>query len=277
MAPRTWRAGNDAHLGDVRHRAEVVEFRVEQHLDRRGDRLKRRGLAGLLLPGRVHAERDDQGRNPPPRPKSSGRGASRERATGLEPATSSLGSAEPDADERTSVNQGLRPCPAGLRRPALGRLLLGTLLRDSAVTKNVTARFRVVSAGQPRPLPAGAGAPPRLLPGVWLPRLVVGCAPRRLLSGARFHPGKVDGRECGSATSTAQCERRTYRAPALSPHDVRPVTRFVGPPAPSWQAPPITHRPALALRLQRRRDFLSALIRRSPSPPDPTETGWTPP
>jgi hypothetical protein len=30
----------DAHLGTIRHRAEVVEFRVEQHLERLGDRLQ---------------------------------------------------------------------------------------------------------------------------------------------------------------------------------------------------------------------------------------------
>jgi integrase len=35
-----------AHLGDVRHRAEVVEYRVEQHLERLGDRLQRLGLVG---------------------------------------------------------------------------------------------------------------------------------------------------------------------------------------------------------------------------------------
>ena len=34
-----------AHLGDVRHRSDVVEFRVDQHLDRLGDRLQRFGLA----------------------------------------------------------------------------------------------------------------------------------------------------------------------------------------------------------------------------------------
>jgi hypothetical protein len=33
-----------AHLGTIRHRSEVVEFRVEQHLDRLGDRLRRLGL-----------------------------------------------------------------------------------------------------------------------------------------------------------------------------------------------------------------------------------------
>ena len=33
-----------AHLGDVRHRSEVVEYLVEQHLERLGDRLERLGL-----------------------------------------------------------------------------------------------------------------------------------------------------------------------------------------------------------------------------------------
>jgi hypothetical protein len=35
-----------AHLGDVRHRSEVIEYRVEQHLERLGDRLQILGLAG---------------------------------------------------------------------------------------------------------------------------------------------------------------------------------------------------------------------------------------
>jgi hypothetical protein len=29
-----------AHLGDVRHRSDVVEYHVEQHIDRLGDRLQ---------------------------------------------------------------------------------------------------------------------------------------------------------------------------------------------------------------------------------------------
>jgi integrase len=33
-----------AHLGEIRHRAEVVEYRAEQHLERLGDRLQRLGL-----------------------------------------------------------------------------------------------------------------------------------------------------------------------------------------------------------------------------------------
>ena len=33
-----------SHLGDVRHRSDVVEYRVEQHLDRLGDRVQRLGL-----------------------------------------------------------------------------------------------------------------------------------------------------------------------------------------------------------------------------------------
>jgi hypothetical protein len=33
-----------AHIGGVRHRAEVVEFRVEQHVELLGDRLPRLGL-----------------------------------------------------------------------------------------------------------------------------------------------------------------------------------------------------------------------------------------
>jgi hypothetical protein len=45
-----------AHLGDVRHRAEVVEFRIEQHLERLGDRLQRLGLAGPSVTGNVTAD-----------------------------------------------------------------------------------------------------------------------------------------------------------------------------------------------------------------------------
>jgi hypothetical protein len=41
-----------AHLGDVRHRAEVVEYRVEQHLDRLGDRLQRSGFRGTFDTGK---------------------------------------------------------------------------------------------------------------------------------------------------------------------------------------------------------------------------------
>jgi len=35
-----------AHLGTIRHRSEVVEYRVEQHRERLGDRLERLGLVG---------------------------------------------------------------------------------------------------------------------------------------------------------------------------------------------------------------------------------------
>jgi integrase len=34
-----------SHLGDVRHRSEVVEYRVSQHLEALGDRLKSLDLA----------------------------------------------------------------------------------------------------------------------------------------------------------------------------------------------------------------------------------------
>jgi integrase len=54
-----------AHLGDVRHRAEVVEYRVEQHLERLGDRLQRLGLAGSFVTGNVTASgRTDGTKNP---------------------------------------------------------------------------------------------------------------------------------------------------------------------------------------------------------------------
>jgi hypothetical protein len=35
-----------AHLGTILHRSEVLEYRVEQHLERLGDRLQRLGLGG---------------------------------------------------------------------------------------------------------------------------------------------------------------------------------------------------------------------------------------
>jgi CO/xanthine dehydrogenase Mo-binding subunit len=44
-----------AHLGDVRHRSEVVEYRVEQHLERLGDRLERLGLVRSSVTGNVTA------------------------------------------------------------------------------------------------------------------------------------------------------------------------------------------------------------------------------
>ena len=33
-----------AHLGEVRHRSEVVEYRVAQHLEQIGDRLQKLGI-----------------------------------------------------------------------------------------------------------------------------------------------------------------------------------------------------------------------------------------
>jgi hypothetical protein len=82
-----------AHLGDFRHRSEVVGYRLEQHLKPLGDRLQRLGLSGPS----VYRERYCRGaalRNDFPRRARSHSGgrSSRERATGLEPATSSLGS-----------------------------------------------------------------------------------------------------------------------------------------------------------------------------------------
>jgi integrase len=54
-----------AHLGDVRHRAEVVEYRVEQHLDRLGDRLQRLGSRGSSDTGKdTVAEHAADARNP---------------------------------------------------------------------------------------------------------------------------------------------------------------------------------------------------------------------
>jgi hypothetical protein len=68
-----------AHLGDVRHRAEVVEYRVEQHLERLGDRLQRLELAGRLLLGTLLRAGILHARNTPLRPKSR-RGKSFQRA-----------------------------------------------------------------------------------------------------------------------------------------------------------------------------------------------------
>ena len=58
-----------AHLGEVRHRSEVVEFRLEQHLDRLGDRLRRFGLSESSVSGNVTAEGAQLETNSPPRPK----------------------------------------------------------------------------------------------------------------------------------------------------------------------------------------------------------------
>jgi hypothetical protein len=41
-----------SHLGDVRHRSEVVEYRIDQHLERLGDRLERLGLRGPSVTGK---------------------------------------------------------------------------------------------------------------------------------------------------------------------------------------------------------------------------------
>ena len=82
-----------AHLGDVRHRSEVVEFRLEQHLDQLGDRLQRLGLTAPSVTGNVTAgERRLETNSPAGREATAGDEVSGERATGLEPATSSLGS-----------------------------------------------------------------------------------------------------------------------------------------------------------------------------------------
>jgi hypothetical protein len=40
-------------LGDVRHRAEVVEYRVAQHREPLGHRFERLGLAGRMTLGRT--------------------------------------------------------------------------------------------------------------------------------------------------------------------------------------------------------------------------------
>jgi hypothetical protein len=49
-----------AHLGEVRHRAEVVEFRVEQHVERLGDRLPRLGLPMPSVTRNVTTEAEEE-------------------------------------------------------------------------------------------------------------------------------------------------------------------------------------------------------------------------
>jgi hypothetical protein len=46
-----------AHLGATRHRSDVVEYRVEQHLEQLGERLLRLGLRGPSVTGNVTGER----------------------------------------------------------------------------------------------------------------------------------------------------------------------------------------------------------------------------
>ena len=54
-----------AHLGDVPHRSEVVEYRVEQHVARLGDRLERLGLAGPSVTGNVTGSAGAEGTREP--------------------------------------------------------------------------------------------------------------------------------------------------------------------------------------------------------------------
>ena len=54
-----------SHLGDVRHRSDVVEYRIEQHLERLGDRLERLGLAGPSVTGKDTASGDAEGTKNP--------------------------------------------------------------------------------------------------------------------------------------------------------------------------------------------------------------------
>jgi hypothetical protein len=54
-----------AHLGTIRHRSEVVEYRVEQHLERLGDRLQRLGLVGPSVTGNVTVASSTAGMEPP--------------------------------------------------------------------------------------------------------------------------------------------------------------------------------------------------------------------
>jgi integrase len=54
-----------AHLGEVRHRADVVEFRVEQHVERLGDRLPRLGLPMPSVTRNVTPEGEAEGMKTP--------------------------------------------------------------------------------------------------------------------------------------------------------------------------------------------------------------------
>jgi hypothetical protein len=88
-----WQNHRRRRAGRRRHRSEVVEYRVDQHLDRLGDRLLRLGLMGPLVTENVTGNAGPRStKNPAPTEVEAGQDASRERATGLEPATSSLGS-----------------------------------------------------------------------------------------------------------------------------------------------------------------------------------------
>jgi len=91
-----------SHLGDVRHRAEVVEYRVEQHVDRLGDRLQRLGLAGSSVTGNVTGSGAGEATKNPAETEvtageavpESGRPDSNRRRPAWE-------ASEPDADERS--------------------------------------------------------------------------------------------------------------------------------------------------------------------------------
>ena len=54
-----------AHLGTIRHRSEVVEYRVEQHLERLGDRLQRLGLVRPSVTGNVTGGTGGPGKETP--------------------------------------------------------------------------------------------------------------------------------------------------------------------------------------------------------------------
>jgi hypothetical protein len=54
-----------SHLGDVRHRSEVVEYRVEQHLERLGDRLHKLGLAEPSVTGNATGDASSEGAKNP--------------------------------------------------------------------------------------------------------------------------------------------------------------------------------------------------------------------
>ncbi len=54
-----------AHLGMIRHRSEVVEYRVEQHHERLGDRLQRLGLQGPSVTGNATVAPATAGMEPP--------------------------------------------------------------------------------------------------------------------------------------------------------------------------------------------------------------------
>jgi hypothetical protein len=180
-----------AHLGTVRHRSEVVEFRIEQHAQALKDRL---GAMAFVARNDTAAGQGVE-REAPQLPVSdsgakvseSGPGATRTRDLLLRsrprPATAS-------ARQRNSL--GKQFITASRRQPAPARLLLGTLLGARAMRlllaqlDSPADRVRESATGRLQPVPRrgldleGAGGHRKRAAGV--PR---GYVPER----SRAHPG----------------------------------------------------------------------------------------